>query len=1673
MIYSDQHQFIGMGRTHHPVNQDRNMLWEAHNVRLTTRDEDTYLSIVNEKSTKEVMTFGTGETYLGHGVVGKWLVVFTHIDDDTDTIYRINLDILDTLVQKQILYQGDLDFDLEHPIQTISNYQTELLQKIYWTDGKNQPRVINVATPELDTEKVTSEIASSMNYTDIFNDAPFDFIPTLELKENVQIERQMASGGKFQPGVIQYSLTYFNKYGQESNIFYTSPLLYTSFWDRGGAPDEFVNNIFKITIGGLQKTFDYIRIYAVLRTSLDATPQVRIVQDYDIRNLEDDEVTVYDDGTQGETCDASRLLFLGGEPVTAQCMESKDYTLFLGNIEHQRQSANELISSSDIRRTVTSSTRTVELQTNSEYQGSKAYKHICQLQQNTSCLKNHETYRLGLQFQDKHGVWSEPVYIGDYTVSQYPNYRIGTEHDFLYLPTLRMIWENDEWIETMQDAGYIKVRPVIVIPDYQHKNVLTQGMVCPTVFQAGARLKNAPYSYASWFLRPFTPEPTMKYIPENRASKTSLVGSTAEYRHLRSVVAGISRAMEIQNLDYQRRYTKSDPHVSLSVITNPVDPGASNNTDYNNTWYDAYKRHVSARDYYNAWFIDQTVLTLHSGDIEQNPSVQNALDSEDLDIYLVGVIPFISNVSDTDIYLDSTVIDPGSSGVLEYTDARHQDGRYSLISELLYHDSIVDDNDGNSQTRTGLWFYPLKSKLAASKGEDNPSAYWLVSPWMRTGSINNDCARQDDEGQQSSVLKKHRISNLKFSQNIMWMDQISETYANDGFQLWADEIQMYNSDEPTILKFHDDKNLNGDIIYQGNVDVLNPSYMHFNIVMQTDDVTSRYLALDTTQITITSEQVTNTDEDTFSGEFTNGDLVISLIDAERYFFQSGTSTEESDDGTYSDESTRSADLTDNSSTYKGLIFEKIVYGIVTSETVYSLNSNNEGISTGPLKGASVTIYITKEEEYLIKIYALNGQVVELYGSNLGIETTTTDTSDVARLHMFNFRNNDDWPDGDQTWGNTGNEIGDHTRALREWKEGVRIKYKQTPHAVFTTKFSYDDTEYGYRLSMPILLRNSATADASEGEVSLAVEYDDVTEEDLYWYPKLQLDDDGNPTDDYKHNTGSDSYDDFALMQPIMIVRSGYAVPDAYLWLAEVRQNISDDIRFGGTSEYALQSNLWLPAAEATRLDELDETKGLEWWWADTWYQRYDCLKTYPYTSDDINQVIEIGSFMAETYTNLDGRYDKNRGLVSNLNMTPRVFNLINTVYSQKNNFFSYRIQNPDYYKITHFSNEFFWSNAQSPSGVIDEWTNVHLATVYDLNGIGGELTALKTWKDQIFAFQDHALSQIVFNPRVQVEGSDGIPIEIANQAGVQDTQEISTVVGCQDKFSIVDSPLALYFVDNNTYSIYQLSDKGLVDLSGTLGTLYWTRENHTDNTWLPTCDERNGIRAAYDPKYADVYFIPGQTSDESEWENPLRRAICFNESMQTFTSLFDYNGGVMFSYKGKVYSFAENPSGITTLWQNFPSGENVGYCKLYGKNVPYSVTFIANGNEGQDAANAGLNRVFDNIEILADLYKIDDETGTETLEDDLLTHVNQYGKPFKNIRVVNEYQDTGEQELDDKTLRKKFRVWRALVPRSTGNGRERIRNPWARITLSMPALDDDAEYSFKTIIHNISVKYTL
>ena len=262
----EEHIFQGMQRDMSISKQKPEFLWDAHNIRLTAKHGETLMSMTNERGTKKIDDVSFTGIVLGYCVLGEHLTVFTtdpSAYDKPDYIYRIDK-LSDGSFYQNKLYNGNLGFRVDSPIECLGVYENEKIQKVYWTDVVNQPRFINITSGKQPYEYI---------------DTSFDFIPTLELKDTIHVSKVADSSGLFAAGVIQYAVTYYNKYGQESNISVVSPLIPTSYTQRAGSPEETIGNAFKVTVKNPDTNFEYMRVYSIFRSSKDTTPVCKRVAD--------------------------------------------------------------------------------------------------------------------------------------------------------------------------------------------------------------------------------------------------------------------------------------------------------------------------------------------------------------------------------------------------------------------------------------------------------------------------------------------------------------------------------------------------------------------------------------------------------------------------------------------------------------------------------------------------------------------------------------------------------------------------------------------------------------------------------------------------------------------------------------------------------------------------------------------------------------------------------------------------------------------------------------------------------------------------------------------------------------------------------------------------------------------------------------------------------------------------------------------------------------------------------------------------------------------------------------------------------------------------------------------------------------------------------------------------
>lgn len=1498
--------------------------YENKNVRVMPTDESTLLSLINEKGNKKSGIAGVGDHIkgipIGQALVNNELIIFAAGDDDyrladitpnlfevpdifpcdvlitnltagedtanditpdlssvkditfIDCPYKLNIDV-DSMLDDRIyklwfnngvltgkrLFRGNLGFNYKHPIETISFYENADIRKVYWTDGLNQPRVINIAA--------ASDVVSKWN-TDSFN-----FVRTLSLNEEITIERNIVANGSFAPGVIQYAFTYFNKYGQESNIFYTSPLYYISYNNRGASPEDKVSNSFNIEVVNVDRRFDYIRIYSIHRTSINATPDVRRVVDL-APPINIAKVTYTDNGSSGDSVDPTELLYIGGEEVVFGTMAQKDNTLFLGDIETKRKTLDSTVRNYFKGKSITFSSYNKSI---SSPEPKGYYPYSNQLKMNSYQFKTFkylEYYRFGIQAQHYTGKWSEPIWINDVRNTVHIDTTFYSSNN-IGLPVAEFTLDDSTIINRLLDNGYVRIRPVVVYPTINDREAVCQGILCPTVYNISDRFGNSPFAQSSWFTRPNAPFDEYKafhynqnnegawggdwvglgqflgnpsaysragIMSNNRTIVTSeekqynidIVnkGAWAEFRHNRPIPGNSNRNAEIQCI----WNPPSGPYVDDTATDSDVASWVSNN----------------AENYY----IDQSILTFHSPDIEFDNEVRS-IDTSGLKLRIVGMVPLTAFASDIDIQTSTPVNNFYDSSELPAGFYKEPIGAENDFSYAGLEVHLGDSHFGWRGLISGaFWFDELTAYKKNTGNTKHLTTGFVVYPWHRNGSLNN--TKYATDGYRSAMLDKKKMSNMRYSYKSVYLDSgnIWNAYeSGSSTRTGISGVAVFDSNEVSLVRLPAQENSGlTDINYYGNVDKL---------------------------------------------------LTISRIGDKK-------------DG----------------------------YPIMTTGVQSAETNAHTLFSSG---------YMQIDSRFTDQI-------------------TGTDP--------------------------------------------VRIKYKSTPHAVLALNY----TTSGAQRILPNI---------KDGE------YNDT------WFVNAQ--DSGAPSGQHMYwdksgSAKSVSQDTIIAGAPRGPISGVSSIQHGWLWLGELyNDNVQN--RFGGQTEEAFENNTWLPCGDPISL--VDTNNGvkssitIKWEEGDTYFQRYDHIKTYPFTLEDQNAVTDIVSFMCETRVNIDGRYDRNRGQTSNFSITPENLNLMNDVYSQPNNFFNYRTINPNKLNLDNFHNSITWTKTKTAGELVDTWTNITLASALDLDGDKGTVRALRRFNNNIFAFQDRGISQILYNENMQISSTDGVPIEIANSGKVNGKRYISDRIGCTNKWSMCETSNGIYFIDDITKGIFLFNGQ-LDNLSDRLGFHSWiNRASDSIDIWNPV--DFDGFVTYYDKVNGDVFFI---SKDE---------CLAFSEPLGQFSSFYSYEKMPYFTNL-EDRGIAFNVEGTGTLYRPWLHNEG-DYNMFFGVYQPFYTTVIANPDMPVD-------KIFNNLEFRSDSWDKSD---------------NLLNTTFDTLTVWNEYQQ-GTSTLNNilgrpSDLKKKFRIWRANIPRasaigSTKKGRDRMRNPWLYIKLSM-----EEENVNKTVLHDMIVHY--
>ena len=1567
--------------------------YENKNVRVMPTDESTLLSLINEKGNKKSSIAGVGDYIkgipIGQALVNDELIIFT-AGNDKDSLYtnikgeeleidniaanELTIDIdypfedriyklwfNNRVLTGERLFRGDLGFNYKHPIETISFYENTDIRKVYWTDGLNQPRVINIAA--------ASDVVSKWN-TDSFN-----FVRTLNLNEEITIERNIVANGSFAPGVIQYAFTYFNKYGQESNIFYTSPLYYISYNNRGASPEDRVSNSFNIEVTNVDKRFDYIRIYSIHRTSINATPDVRRVVDlapptgrsnyklssYKI-NLPANKMTMYRIGSGAEKTLDQYEPSHSGPDYKSWTFDTNEYyginfggdyltwgtgTSFIIAITNGSRASMQLANDGNMTGTLSiakvtytdngSSGDSVDPTELLYIGGEEVVFGTMAQKDNTLFLGDIKTKRKTLDSTIRSYFKGKSITFSTYNKS------ISSPKAKGYYPYSNQLKMNSYQFKTFKYLEYYRFG--IQAQHYTGKwsepiwiNDVRNIVHIDTTFYSS---NNIGLPVAEFTLDDST---IIRRLLDNGYVRVRPVVVYPTINDREAVCQGILCPTVYNVSD---RYGNS-PFAQSSWFTRPNAP------------FDEYKAYHYHQDSEGKWGADW-----------------NEFDGIDPSIYSrAGVMANNrTNVHDGTTTYNMDTVNKGA------------------WAEFRHNYPIPSNSKRNAEIQC-IWNPPSKPYVDNSM-DDAGVASW-VSQYAENYYIDqNIVTLHSPDIEFDNEVRSVDTSGLKL--RIVGIVPITAFIADIDIQTSTPVNNFYDSSELPLGFYKEPVGAENGFYTDSGYPFFTKNYgdSHFGW----RGLISGAFWFD--EVTAYKKGTSN------AHHYTTGFVVYP-------WHRNGSlnNTKFATDGY------RSAML-DKKKISNMRFSYKTQY--MDSSRIWNAYISDDSTRTG-ISGIAI---FDSNEVSLVRLPAQENSGlsdINYYGNVDKLLTVSRigDKKDGYPIMTSGVQNAD--TDAHKLFSGNYIQVDSKFTDQITGTDPVRIKYKSTPHAVLALNY----TTSGAQRILPTIQDYNTDYPTTTDIWNVNYVGDNVTPgQHLFW--------------DKNKDISSISQDVITTGITGDISGKG-GIQYGWLWLGELyNDNVQN--RFGGQTEEAFENNVWLPCGDPISL--IDTNNGVKssviirWEEGDTYFQRYDHIKTYPFTLEDQNAVTDIVSFMCETRVNIDGRYDRNRGQTSNFSITPENFNLMNGVYSQPNNFFNYRTINPNKLSLDNFHNSITWTKTKTAGELVDTWTNITLASTLDLDGDKGTVRALRRFNNNILAFQDRGISQILYNENMQISSTDGVPIEIANSGKVNGKRYISDRIGCTNKWSMCETSNGIYFIDDITKGIFLFNGQ-LDNLSDRLGFHSWiNKASDSIDIWNPV--DFDGFVTYYDKVNGDVFFI---SKDE---------CLAFSEPLGQFSSFYSYEKTPYFTNL-EDRGIALNVEGTGTLYRPWLHNEG-DYNMFFGVYQPFYTTVIANPDMPVD-------KIFNNLEFRSDSW---DKSG------------NLLDTTFDTLTVWNEYQQ-GTSTLNNilgrpSDLKKKFRIWRANIPRanvagSTKKGRDRIRNPWLYIKLSM-----EEENVNKTVLHDMIVHY--
>ena len=1419
--------------------------YDAKNIRILSTGEESTLSVTTEKGNVLKFTLPTYSYYsnvyepiLLHSInVVNYIVSFVYYKTDVQSIIRINVDTNEIVT----LIQGNLGVTETCNIESESFYENEELIKIYWADGINQLRYLNIMKP---TSNITLlDVCPSFNVS----------VPELE---------SITYGGIHTAGMIQYCYNLIVKNGAQTKCSPRSELIPLKKQVGGVDVNELVGQINHIKIDNVDTKFDIVRVYSIKYTSYNQSPVISLIAEESIdKSARLTTIRVVDDGRVISNLSEKELLFLGGENMVPKCIASKFNYLILGDITEKFFDVDSSVY--DTRAYRFKDNTKADWSTSKIKNSDKEYENIIFNNSNQLVLQatgttvplTHDCINDEVEFAGYSVSKINKVYTPDYLQavvgvpvlegdSYYCNFDIASE---LGTDKVRLTYDLELYCPDDNNIIYLNEE---TYPDFNFKFEYDLATISDISKAITTDLNNIVNSFKTTIniLNYYA-----FYVYEQEGTGNGMLHKKLVWTNLnnnKGTQFGVDISAEIitetttttvaANDDrYVYKYNSTIHGASGTNVEVEVIPTTLSETSFLLKSRETYRIAVEFYNQYGQftepkWICD---IIVPDGNLDGNINTLKVTFKNLSVLRSFGVVGWnILRVERTD--QDKTIITQG------------------VINPCIFQD--YDLNIPNSDNVPTQKTYDDLGKAKAERTGDYSTAKYLKmpSPFMRNAS------------------------------DIIEDPIVTQTVVNP----WPANV-LFNgykgtSGSPRISGVRNGKcisypvmggDVTGDIAFKG-IDVINkfaqhPNYPYAEVYKKNvkDKVTAQETYQFTNMFQLYSPELIFLNpifgselKYTVIGKLVNGSpRAILGTNPTQYYRDSkgnllyfvdkncgvwGKQIATADD-TYK---VSQVNWTDNSPDFKGNVIEDV--GEVFKWV-------------GELGSDAVQALFEERSKVVLKV----GDVI-------------SDVRVPNHLHLFNVAEK---RAGIETYSSLHKEGFIGPAGGRSRRQNLYQYYRN-----YLLDRTYNIT-HSYReiAGNPIII--------GKGE-STKIYNDNTLSSDQYTFNNhlFTLVSDSNTADPQDtedpilcvNSVGANCLNIVDKNETALEdILSTYSITGNSTALVEVKRHL--DNQYGGNTYEARSRNAYLRIGKYTTVPSGVSSASTTIIKAgDIFVNRFKFLRILPNVAQVQNHrytaITEIVEFPVESSINSDCRNDRSLNSWDDVWMPSfDDYHNYNRVYSQEA-ISNKNIATPfTFEQVKHSAVRILSSKIKVAGEIVDGWTDVLINEEQSLNGQYGKLTKLIRNNDTLFFFQDNAFGILQVQPRVAIQANDGIGVELGTGQILYNYQYLSTASGSTNPRCIFASPNFVYYIDVTNRTLNRTSGQppeGLTDPAGLHVFMY--------KNLLQSYDNSLAVIGVYDNINDEAYFTtPGFT-------------IVFNESINSFVSFYDFKPKFYIKTPGRLFS---------------------------------------------------------------------------------------------------------------------------------------------------------------------------